>query len=190
MFRSKPTAWNGRCWLPCAKKKRRDGPRRCCRPCYRCWPKPCREIRTRRQGGPRLELHGLLVRWYFPANMALLEIPCQAMDGKKASQWENRWPKWSIVHCHVWLPKGKPNAINLPFGDGWGPTISHSFLVKLEVLYMLGLSYVAGLVFKGKLIWAKIWIASWSSIHCIGMCKTKLLLLERRIAPATCATWI
>ena len=49
--------------------------------------------------GPRLELHGLLVRWYPPANMARLENPCQAMDEKTKgiSQWENRWPKWRIV---------------------------------------------------------------------------------------------
>jgi hypothetical protein len=35
----------------CRVRKTRDGPRRCCRPCYRCWPKPCREIRTRRVPG-------------------------------------------------------------------------------------------------------------------------------------------
>lgn len=166
----------------CGSKNARNGPRRCCRPCYRCWPKPCREIRTRRQELPRLELA-----------MARLEIPCQAMKKLGISKWENRWPKWSIVRLAM-FDYQRVNPMPLTYHD-WGWLTSQDIpLIPGEiegVIYAsLELRRWIGFQREGKLIWAKIWIASWSSRHCIGMCKTKLLLLERRIAPATCATWI
>lgn len=79
MFKSKPTASNGRCFAVCVKRAMDPG--------VAVGPVTAvdqslaaRSERGAYLGGPRLELHGLLVRWYPPANMAPLENhenPCQ-----------------------------------------------------------------------------------------------------------------